>query len=84
MPLTDDAKNEIKEAIRIVREDRFEKFAREKLTTRQETPKVEKQDELLTPETDTPTPPPAKPKEELPKEEPPKRKSAYWGEILTD
>jgi hypothetical protein len=79
--LTDAAKAEIAAAIAIVREDRFEKFARTSLG--KHAPKEEQKDELIKPDAEkdkeTVTPPPEKEKE---KETPPVRKSSYWGEIL--
>jgi len=74
--LTEAAKAEIAEAIRIVREDRFEKFVRSRTTP----PKVEDP-----PKDDGPNPPPPKddPKDPKPTDDPPAtRKSSYWGEIL--
>jgi hypothetical protein len=74
--LTEAAKTEIAEAIRIVREDRFEKFVRSRTTP----PKVDDP-----PKDDPPNPPPPKddPKPtDDPKNDPPKRHSSYWGEIL--
>lgn len=77
MPLTDDAKKELQEAIRIVREDRFEQFVRST-----HTPKVsetDKKDEL---EKNGATPPPGKENEKESANEP--RRSAYWGELMSD
>jgi len=79
--LTDAAKAEIKEAIAIIREDRFETYVRSR------TPKPVdplKNDEILTDdkkvEEGKVIPPPAK---EGDKNDPPEgRKSAYWGEIF--
>lgn len=85
MPLTDDAKAEIKAAIAIIREDRFEAYVRSRQKPADPPPK---EDELIvedppkgTPPTGTPAPPA---KETPPKETPPPKKSAYWGEILND
>lgn len=83
MALTDDAKAEIAEAIRIIREDRFEKFVREHSVRNTPQPKVE---EVLQEEEtgkDGPTPPPAKETEaEKETDAPPKQHSRYWGEIF--
>ena len=86
--LTDAAKAEIAEAIRIVREDKFEKYVRERTpNTPKEEPKEEPKDEIIVPDPPKATPPPPKdPKDSDPKVDPtgenaPKR-SAYWGEIL--
>jgi len=80
MALTEDAKKEIAEAIRIIREDRFERFARESLS--KHAPKV---DPIITddPEKDGPTPPPEKDPEPEP-EPTPKSRSRYWGDIFED
>lgn len=78
MALTEDAKKELAEAIRIVREDRFEKFAREhigKARASENTP----------PKVDGPDAPP--PKVDPPEGEddsPKPRKSAYWGELFDE
>jgi hypothetical protein len=80
--LTEAAQKEIRDAIAIVREDRFEKFVR----SRQTPPKVEKdeKDELIENEEDKSKAPPKKEKEEDVKEDKPVRKSTYWGEILDE
>lgn len=76
MPLSEDAKNELKEAIRIVREDRFGKYAVGILSKYAHT--------------DTPTNEPEKdpnmpPKKDVPPQDtPPVKKSGYWGELLDD
>lgn len=90
--LTEAAKAEIAEAIRIVREDRFEKYARTALGKHTPPPTVEPPvDELIKPDevkadkktpTDPVNPPPKKEEPEV--IEPSKKKSAYWGEILSD
>jgi hypothetical protein len=60
----------IKEAVHIVREDRFEKFVRGKVGG-------------ATPPPGGPTPPPGKPGDP-PADPLPKRKSIWWGEQLED
>lgn len=78
--LTDAAKAEIKAAIAIIREDRFEKYVRSR-AAKPADPKPT--DPPADPKpTDPPvTPPPADPK---PTDPPPddKQKSRYWGEIF--
>ena len=76
MPLTDDARRELREAIGIVREDRFEKYIR----TNHFPPKAKEEGEK---EKDGPTPPPGKEEENEKVNDEPKR-SAYWGELLSD
>lgn len=75
MALTEDAKKELKEAIRIVREDQFEQFVRGRLSQPEPEPKK-----------DGPEPPPVKDDPETKNDppEPEKRKSSYWGEIMDD
>jgi hypothetical protein len=90
MPLTDDAKKEIAEAIAIVRGDRFEKYARERLAHMSKPadpvdppPK----DPVFDPEKDPKdpiVPPPPKPNDPPPTDPPKGRRSAYWGEILDE
>lgn len=74
MPLSEDAKKELKEAIRIVREDKFEAFAREHLGGYKAR--------------DVPGEPPADPndppKDPNPTDPPKPRKSGYWGELGID
>ncbi len=81
MALTEDAKAEIAAAIRIVREDKFEKYARTTIGSYK--PKEEekpKEDGLEKPEDKEKAPAP--PEKEKEKEEPKeKRRSSYWGEI---
>jgi hypothetical protein len=90
MALTDDAKAEIAEAIRIIREDRFEKFVRSR-----QTPADPPKDPVFDPSRDpdpTPDPPKDPPVDPPPPKDPPTdpapsdppkgRKSAYWGEIF--
>lgn len=83
--LTEAAKQEIKAAIAIIREDRFEKFVREHSTKKVDSPAKEveeKEDELLKKD-DGVTPPPVKEKEKEIEEDAPKgKRSAYWGEIF--
>ena len=83
MPLSDDAKAELADAIRIVREDRFEKFARESLVRKRQVDEDdEEEDELITKDSKDPKAPPKKePKQE---DIPPVRKSGYWGELGID
>jgi len=81
MALTDDAKNEIREAIRIVREDKFEMFVRSRATPpKNEPPKKDDPPNPPPPKNDPPDPnnPPKPP------DDPKLRKSSYWGEILED
>jgi hypothetical protein len=88
MALTDDAKAELREAVRIVREDRFEQYARTALGKHTTAPADPPKDPLVVPDpapTDPPkdpaTPPPPKPADPPPPSETVK-KSAYWGELL--
>lgn len=73
--LTDDAKKALSDAVAIVREDRFEKFAREHIGK-------------LGNKAGGPTPPPPDPKD--PSADPPTdpstdhSRSRYWGELLKD
>lgn len=74
MPLTDDAKKELAEAIAIVREDRIDKMLRTRLAgPKTEPPKTDPNDPTPPPPKDDPTEPP----------EPPKGRG-YWGELLSD
>ena len=85
MPLTDDARKELQEAIRIVREDRFEKFVRGRMKSEDKDPP--QKDPLIDPEKDPekdPTPPPGKDPEKDPEKDAPKPKSAWWGELMND
>jgi len=87
--LTDAAKAEIAEAIRIVREDKFENHIRGVFSKYLPAEKDDPKDELIAPEKEkeTATPPPAKDEKiekDKPVDEPAKRKSSYWGEILDD
>ena len=77
MPLTDDARNELRAAIAIVREDRFEKYIR----TNHFPPKTNTDEEGK--DKDGVKPPPEKEGENEGVKEEPKR-SAYWGELLSD
>lgn len=79
MPLSDDAKKELKEAIRIVREDRFETHARGVLSSF--APKDPPTDPPKDPNNPNP-PPPKDPKD--PPDTPKTTKSGYWGELLND
>ena len=76
MPLTEDAKKELREAIRIVREDRFEAYVRQQHA---KPPATDPESKL---EKDGPNPPPEKTVEKEEVKEP--NKSAYWGELLND
>lgn len=76
MALSEDAKKELKEAIRIVREDRFGKYAHgvlSKYAQKDVEPKVD----------DDPNVPPKK-ESDPPEDTPTVKKSGYWGELLTD
>lgn len=66
--LTDEAKAEIAEAVRIVREDRFEAYVRDRLGA--------------TPPTNGPPAPPAKP--EPTTEPPKEKKGLWWGDALNE
>ena len=83
--LTDAAKAEIADAIRIVREDKFEKFVRERMAKPTDPPPT---DPPTPPKTGEPVPPPPKPTDPPPTDPPtpPKTgsKSAWWGEIYSD
>lgn len=78
MALTNDAKAEIAAAIAIVREDRMDKFMRDRLT------KHTKSDPPTDPKPSDPPADPPPPKEGDPEDPPKVRKSSYWGEILDD
>ncbi len=85
MPLTDDAKREIAEAIRIVREDKFEQYARTALA--RHAPVTEKETEKKTTEIETEekvTPPPTKEDEKKVGSDVTKRVDGWWGEIESD
>lgn len=80
MPLSEDAKKELKDAIRIVREDRFEVHARGVLSGYVPKPPTD------TPPVD-PNTPPAPPQRDpgTTETDPPKpKKGGYWGELLED
>lgn len=78
MPLSEEARKELQEAIQIVRQDKFELHVRNTLkgyARPQENP------------TPTPTPddPNVPPKKDQPDTPPPAKKSGgYWGELLDD
>lgn len=75
MALTEDAKAALSDAIRIVREDRFEKHARGVLSgyvPKTDAPKVDPIDPNNPPKTDPPNDPP-KP-----------RARGYWGELTAE
>lgn len=77
MALTVDAQAAIKEAIRIVREDKFEAYVRARQTKPADpTPPTDP------PKPGDPTPPPPKPAD--PPKDPGPKPSAYWGELLDD
>ena len=79
MPLTPDAKAELAEAIRIVREDKFERFARSVMGKRVEPVP----DPLIDPENDpTPTPPEKDPEKKDPEVK--VKRSAWWGELMDE
>lgn len=79
MALTEDAKAELREAIRIVREDRFEAFVRSRTTPAKVDPPV-----TDPPPTDPPINPPP-PKDDPPNDPPVvKKKGGYWGDLLDD
>ena len=94
MALTEEAKAELAAAIAIVREDRFEKYARQ--TLGKNAPKDPPKDPLIDPNPDPNPDPkdpapkdpvnPPPPKDPAPKDPDPKptRRSAYWGELLDD
>jgi len=79
--LTEDAEAAIKEAIRIVREDKTEAWWRAK-TTKPVEPPVDPKDPVDPPDPKDPIDPPD-PKDPV---DPPKdtRKSVWWGEIYDD
>lgn len=93
MPLSEDAKKELHNAIAMVREDRLEKHIRSRFAGPAKDPLLD--DDPPTPPTPpvdppkppkgTPAPPPPKPADPPVVDPPvdPKRKSSYWGE-LTD
>ena len=77
MALSEDARKELREAINIVREDKFETYARDVLLKH-----TKKEEPVKDPGKD-PNGPPPKPEDE--KTDPPKaRKGGYWGELLSD
>jgi hypothetical protein len=80
--LTEDAEAAIKEAIRIVREDKSEAWWRNKVTPKADPP-VDPKDPPKDPPVDPPDPkdPPTDPND--PPKDPPK-KSVWWGEIYDD
>lgn len=86
MPLTEDAMKEIREGIRIVREDRFEKFARGSLTKHapKEDVKDPKDELIITDEEKekVKAPPKDEKEKETTTDDTPVRHSKYWGEIL--
>lgn len=82
--LTEAAKAEIREAIRIIREDRFEAYVRGRVPKPPDP--LEEDEVLVTPKgkKGDVNPPPTKEKEEGTgdNDPPPGRRSAYWGEIF--
>ena len=84
--LTPDAQAALDEAIRIVREDKFEQFYRNTITKHH--PKDEPTNPKPTdpkptdPKPDGPTPPPPAP--EPTPIDPPKKTHAYWGELFDE
>lgn len=79
MPLSEDAKRELKEAIRIVREDSFEKHARGVLSGY--APKPPQGEPKPG---DPPADPNLPPKADPPQDPPKPKKSGYWGELIED
>lgn len=77
--LTDAARQEISDAIRIVREDRFERYVRENYRPKETAP--EPTPEPTREPVGKPTPPPAKTPPPAP-EEPPRRRA--WGLYADD
>jgi hypothetical protein len=77
MGLSEDARKELKEAIRIVREDRFETHARGVLSSY--APKNPPQDPPKDPNN-----PDAPPPKDPPTDPPKTRRSGYWGELLSE
>jgi hypothetical protein len=82
MPLSEEAKAELREAVRIVREDRFEKHARGILSGFQ--PKTPDPKDPPKDPADPPKDPADPPKKDDPNDPPKVRKSGYWGELLDD
>jgi len=78
--LTPEAKAAIADAVRIVREDKWDKFLKERVTKHSGNPPVDP------PTPPTPPTPPAPPNDPPnppnPPVDEPKRKSAYWGELV--
>lgn len=84
MALTEEAREEIKKAIRIVREDRFEQYARTTIGKHTALPPKEEKpptDSGLEKPEDEKAPPPEKEKEKEIEEKATKRVDAWWGEI---
>lgn len=87
--LTDEAKAELQAAIALIREDRFEKYARTAI--KKNTPKPADPPPPPTPQpvdppppkNDPPTPPPPK-VDPPPTDPPPKKKRMWWGDALDD
>jgi hypothetical protein len=79
MPLSDDAKKELNEAIRIVREDRFEAYVRKNHAA---PPNPNPNDPPKDPPTDPP--PPKNDPNDPPNDPPPANKHSYWGELGID
>lgn len=90
MALSDDAKAELKDAIRIVREDRFEGFLRKRFAPEKKDPLLNEdppQDPTKDPVKDPAKPPVQPPPAKDPAQDPPppaKAKSRYWGELMDD
>ena len=79
--LTEAAKKEIADAIRIVREDKFETFVRGRMAKDEPPPSTEDDDKSTKDKKDGEVTPP--PKTDDNGDPPPEgRKSAYWGEIF--
>lgn len=84
--LTDAAKAAIADAVRIVREDKMDKWIRDRMVKHSGTPPTDppKPPDPPTPPTpptptDPPVPPPPTPTD--PPKPPEKRRSGYWGEL---
>ena len=71
MTLSEDARKELRDAIAIVREDKFELYARDTLL--RHTAKPEKEDPEGVP-----------PRKDEPNDPPKTRKTGYWGELMDD
>jgi hypothetical protein len=81
--LTPEAKAAIADAVRIVKEDKWDKFLKERVAKHSGTPPADpptpKPGDPPPPVPPTPNPPPTDPPND-----PAKRKSAYWGDIFEE